>query len=314
MRIEVPRAVIPARSGIVVVDKPVGVTSHDVVSAFRRLAGTRKVGHAGTLDPAASGVLVLGIGGGTRLLSYLTGADKDYQATVRLGVETHSEDATGEITRVCGGGGVTLEAVDGALDKLSGEVMQVPSAVSAKKVAGRRAHELVRQGADFELAPVPVTISRLKRTSQMRMGEFWGTEVADFDMEVTCSSGTYVRAIARDLGAALGCGAHLRALRRTRVGTFTQMATIEGLATAVAAGEALPTISLAQAAAAFPKVSLSEQQVADVRNGKRLYLPLRGEPGYYRALDVSQNLVAMAHLTMQGEGMRLQPSTVFQNE
>jgi tRNA pseudouridine55 synthase len=201
----------PAPDGLLVVDKPGGWTSHDVVARTRRLARTRKVGHAGTLDPMATGVLVLGIGRATRLLGHLALTTKGYDATVRLGATTVTDDAEGEVVEVRDASGVDDEALARALAALTGALEQVPSSVSAVKVDGVRSYARVRAGQAVELAARPVVVSRLDLLA--RRGD-------DLDVSVECSSGTYVRALARDLGGALGVGGHLTALRRTRVGPF----------------------------------------------------------------------------------------------
>jgi tRNA pseudouridine55 synthase len=201
----------PAPDGLLVVDKPGGWTSHDVVGRVRRLAHTRKVGHAGTLDPMATGVLVLGIGRATRLLGHLALTDKTYTATIRLGATTVTDDAEGEVVEVRDASEVTDAAVAGAMAALTGEIAQVPSSVSAVKVDGVRSYARVRAGEAVELAARRVTVSRFALLE--RRGD-------DLDVVVDCTSGTYVRALARDLGAALGVGGHLTALRRTRVGPF----------------------------------------------------------------------------------------------
>ncbi|WP_115684444.1 tRNA pseudouridine(55) synthase TruB [Corynebacterium senegalense] len=205
-----------SRSGIVVVDKPVGMTSHDVVARLRRFFGTRKVGHAGTLDPMATGVLVAGIERGTKLLAHLVAHDKVYAATIRLGASTTTDDAEGGVTATADAGGVTEEAVRGGVGKLTGEIMQVPSTVSAIKVGGRRAHELAREGVEVELPARPVTVHSFDILGFRREDGF-----LDVDVRVHCSSGTYIRSLARDLGADLGVGGHLTALRRETVGSFT---------------------------------------------------------------------------------------------
>ncbi|QWW18988.1 tRNA pseudouridine(55) synthase TruB [Schaalia sp. 19OD2882] len=211
--------------GILVVDKPSGMTSHDVVSTVRRLARTRKVGHAGSLDPMATGVLVIGIGKATRLLTHVTADSKTYTATIRLGVGTHSEDADGQVTSAHGCTEVDPAALETAMAALRGPIMQVPSAVSAIKVGGRRAHALVRAGQEVQLEARPVTVNRFEVLASPRASsalvEGQVRPVVDVDILVDCSSGTYVRALARDLGTAMGVGAHLTSLRRTRVGTFT---------------------------------------------------------------------------------------------
>jgi tRNA pseudouridine55 synthase len=204
-------------AGLVVVDKPAGWTSHDVVARMRGLAQTRRVGHAGTLDPMATGVLVLGVGPGTRLLHHLVLTDKSYTATIRLGQATDTDDAEGAVISTMSAAALHEDAVRAALEPLTGDILQVPSAVSAIKVAGKRAYQRVRAGEQVELAARPVTVSRFVGTSFARPT----ADLLDIDVEVDCSSGTYVRALARDLGAALGVGGHLTALRRTEVGPFT---------------------------------------------------------------------------------------------
>lgn len=281
-RPQVARGAVSAADGLLLVDKPAGISSHDVVAATRRLAATRKVGHAGTLDPMATGLLVLGVGRATRLLTYLVGADKDYEATLRLGQETLTEDAEGEITAGAGCRPEDLPAarLSTALAGLTGEIMQVPSAVSAIKVGGVRSYARVRQGEAVELAARPVTISSLELRGQPRAATAAdGTAVVDLDLGVSCSSGTYVRAIARDLGAALGCGAHLTALRRTRVGPFDvgEAATLEALSAQVEADAAstrpggLRVLGLSEAARrCFPAVELTGAEAGAVSHGQAL--------------------------------------------
>jgi tRNA pseudouridine55 synthase len=204
-------------TGLIVVDKPTGMTSHDVVARVRRLAGTRRVGHGGTLDPMATGVLVIGVGRATRLLTYVIGADKGYAATIRLGQATVTDDSQGEVISSTPADPVSDEAIRAGLAALTGDIAQVPSAVSAIKVNGQRAYARVRAGESVALAARQVTVARLDllATRRERPG------VIDLDVEVDCSSGTYIRALARDLGAGLGVGGHLTALRRTFVGGFT---------------------------------------------------------------------------------------------
>lgn len=205
-----------ARSGILLVDKPQGLTSHDVVARTRRLAGTRKVGHAGTLDPMATGLLVLGIGSSTRLLTYLVGLDKEYTATIRLGVATTTDDAEGETISVTDASGLDPADIHLGIAGLTGAIEQVPSTVSAIKIGGKRAYALARAGEEVELAARRVTISDFEVLSGPRAVD----GALDLEVRVVCSSGTYIRALARDLGAGLGVGGHLTALRRTRVGPF----------------------------------------------------------------------------------------------
>jgi tRNA pseudouridine55 synthase len=200
-------------SGILLVDKPSGITSHDVVSRVRKLAGTRKVGHAGTLDPMATGLLILGIDASTRLLTYLVGLDKEYLATIRLGFATTTDDAEGEpLGEPVDASGITPDAVAAAILPLTGAISQIPSSVSAIKVDGKRSYDRVREGEEFTLAARSVTVSTF---------EVLASRPGELDVRVECSSGTYIRALARDLGAALGVGAHLTALRRTRIGPFS---------------------------------------------------------------------------------------------
>jgi tRNA pseudouridine55 synthase len=259
---------VTAPSGLVIVDKAGGMTSHDVVARVRRLAGTRKVGHAGTLDPMATGVLVVGVEKATRLLGYLTLTEKEYAATIRLGQTTSTDDAEGEITGTAMAEGVTVAAIDKAVAALTGEIGQVPPAVSAIKVGGQRAYKLTRAGAAPELKARPVTVYEFTVTGIQRVekaGEMAG--LLDLDATVRCSSGTYIRALARDLGAALGTGGHLTRLRRTRVGGYRaeDARTLEQLA------EHFEVLPLAQAAAAaFPRRELTEDEARRLAHGGRL--------------------------------------------
>jgi tRNA pseudouridine55 synthase len=250
-----------ADSGLVIVDKPAGVTSHDVVSRVRRLAGTRKVGHAGTLDPMATGVLVLGIERATRLLGHLMLTEKAYEATVRLGQSSSTDDAEGELSEPVA---VELDesTVRAAFATQVGDIMQRPTAVSAIKIDGQRAYARVRAGEDVEIPARPVTVHDL--TVHAVRG-------ADVDISVRCSSGTYIRAIARDVGEALGVGGHLTALRRSAVGPYdlTLARTLDELA------EDFAVLPIAEAArAAFPSRALDDGQAADVRVGRRLDLEI----------------------------------------
>jgi tRNA pseudouridine55 synthase len=257
-------------SGLVIVDKPGGMTSHDVVARVRRLAGTRKVGHAGTLDPMATGVLVVGVEKATRLLGYLTLTEKEYSATIRLGQTTSTDDAEGEITATATAEGVTVEAIDKAVAGLTGEILQIPPAVSAIKVGGQRAYKLSRAGAAPDLAARPVTVYEFDLTGIRRVEGATETDgLLDLDAIVRCSSGTYIRALARDLGVALGTGGHLTRLRRTRVGGYRaeDARTLEQLA------EHFEVLPLAQAAAAaFPRRDLSADEASRLAHGGRLAL------------------------------------------
>ncbi len=259
----------PAPAGLVVVDKPAGMTSHDVVARVRRLAGTRKVGHAGTLDPMATGVLVLGVGRATRLLGHLTLTEKAYDATIRLGAATTTDDAEGEVVDTGSTRLLTEDDVRAAAGAFIGDLQQVPSSVSAVKVDGRRAYQRVRAGEAVDLPARPVTVHELV-VSAVRPGE----ETWDLDVSVRCSSGTYVRAIARDLGAALGVGGHLTMLRRTSVGPFAlaEAHTLDAL------DETFAPVDIAVAARrCFASYDLDAEQARDVGYGRRLDLAVDGE-------------------------------------
>ena len=267
-----PRAEPSTRSGILLVDKPGGMTSHDVVSATRRLAGTRKVGHAGTLDPMATGLLVLGINSSTRLLTFVVGLDKEYLATIRLGEATATDDAEGEVISTAAAGIVAAlvdDAIDMQIARLTGDIVQVPSTVSAIKVDGKRAYALVREGVDVQLKARPVTVSEFEVLSRTSATSASGAPVVDLEVRVVCSSGTYIRALARDLGTSLDTGGHLVALRRTRIGPFSVEAAAD-LDTVVVA-DALQSPSQA-ASELFPTLRLSEEQTIDLGHGKRLEL------------------------------------------
>lgn len=258
-------------SGLIIVDKPQGWTSHDVVGRMRRLAGTRKVGHAGTLDPMATGVLVIGINRATRLLTYIVGTTKTYTATIRLGQSTITDDAEGEITGGSIAAAVTEDEIRSAIADLTGDIEQVPSSVSAIKVKGERSYARVRAGEDVDLPSRPVTIHRFDVHSIRRVNN---GRLQDIDVTVECSSGTYIRALARDLGSALSVGGHLTALRRTRVGPYSieQARTLEQLA------EDLSVLPLDDAGRAlFPVRELSEAETADVSHGRRIEPSARAE-------------------------------------
>lgn len=258
-------------SGLLVVDKPQGWTSHQVVATVRRLMGLRRVGHAGTLDPMATGVLVVGVGRATRLLGHLALQDKDYTAVIRLGVSTVTDDADGDVVAVEDASGLEDDLIREAMAGLRGDIMQVPTAVSAIKVDGQRAYKRVRAGQDVELAARPVTVSRFDATGLHRRGG-----AVDLEVEVTCSTGTYVRALARDLGAALGVGGHLTALRRTRIGRYT----LPGTPVDLGEEAGRPALmSMADAARlSFPCVELDAGQEADLRVGRRLEVEVGDDP------------------------------------
>ena len=251
-------------AGLLVVDKPAGWTSHQVVGRARRVLGTRKVGHAGTLDPMATGVLVLGVGRATRLLGHLLVTDKAYDATIRLGQATVTDDAEGDVTASPGVTELSDEAIEAVLVRLRGPIEQVPSSVSAIKVGGVRSYARVRSGEDVALSARPVTVSTFEVLSR-RAAVVDGLAVVDLDVVVECSSGTYVRALARDLGTALGTGGHLTALRRTRVGPFTldEAQDLEGAEVSVT-----PISRVARRC--FPALDLSAEQAVAVRFGRRL--------------------------------------------
>ena len=245
-------------------DKPQGWTSHDVVGRMRRIAGIRKVGHAGTLDPMATGVLVVGINKATRLLTYIVGTSKTYTATIRLGESTVTDDAEGEVVATASAAAVTDEAIRAGVASLTGEIQQVPSSVSAIKVNGERAYARVRSGQDVKLAARAVTIHRFDLHGIRREQ---GGDVVDVDVTVECSSGTYIRALARDLGISLGVGGHLTELRRTRVGPYSldQARTLEQLA------EDLEVLEMSQAARALmPNRELSAEETTEISFGRRI--------------------------------------------
>src|SRR5262245_55806297 len=292
-------------SGLVIVDKSGGMTSHDVVARIRRLAGTRRVGHAGTLDPMATGVLVIGVEKATRLLGYLALSEKEYSATIRLGQSTVTDDAEGEPLPSAAGAAERVSRIDegtlaAALAAFIGEVMQVPPKVSAIKVHGQRAYRLTRSGAAPELTARPVTIHRLELLGWRQAGP----GLADIDVAVTCSSGTYIRAIARDLGAALGTGGHLTVLRRTRVGPYR----IDAAKTLDQLAEAFTVMQLAQAAAAaFDTMQLTADEARLVSHGVSLRVP-SGVPGErVAAVGPDGNLIALL-VSQDGE---LRPLAVF---
>ncbi|SPM27581.1 tRNA pseudouridine(55) synthase TruB [Mycobacterium terramassiliense] len=284
--------------GIVVVDKPPGMTSHDVVGRCRRIFATRRVGHAGTLDPMATGVLVIGVDRATKILGLLTGVSKSYAATIRLGQTTSTDDAEGELLQTVPAGHVPEEEIAAAVAGLRGDIEQVPSAVSAIKVGGRRAYRLVREGHAVELAARPVRIDRFEVLAARREGE-----VIDLDVEVDCSSGTYVRALARDLGAALGVGGHLTALRRTRVGRFG----LEGARSLDDLAEA-PRLTLTLDEACllmFPRRDLSEEEARAASHGRSL--SPAGIDGVYAAADADGRVIAL----LRDEGPRTKSVVVL---
>jgi tRNA pseudouridine55 synthase len=257
---------VQSQSGLAVIDKPAGWTSHQVVATVRRLAGTRKVGHAGTLDPLATGVLVLGIDKATRLLGYLASSDKTYEATIRLGIATITDDAEGEVVTAGGAADIDQVQIEAAMAGLRGDILQVPAAVSAIKINGIRAYRRVRDGQSVELAERPVSIGRFEVLDRKDL-QVDGVACVDLNVLVECSSGTYVRALARDLGASLGVGGHLTILRRTRVGTFT----LDAAQTLDEAERQLSIMPMDRAArASFATLTVTEVQAGYIRNGRRL--------------------------------------------
>jgi tRNA pseudouridine55 synthase len=253
-----------ATPGLVLIDKPTSWTSHDVVAKVRKAVGTKKVGHAGTLDPLATGLLVLGIESGTKLLTFLVGADKTYEATIRLGQQTISDDSESEVIASASPDEIAKlsdEDIKREIAKLTGVIMQTPSSVSAIKIDGKRAYDLVRAGEQVELKAREVTIYRFEMLSVARVSGF-----LDVQVKVECSSGTYIRALARDIGASLGVGGHITALRRTKVGHFdvTEANSIEEL------GELRLTELATAAKQLFPVIQLTDSEVTDLIHGKRI--------------------------------------------
>ncbi|MBO2446696.1 tRNA pseudouridine(55) synthase TruB [Actinomadura barringtoniae] len=285
-------------SGLVVVDKPADWTSHDVVGKLRRLARTRRVGHAGTLDPMATGVLVIGVEKATRLLGHLALTEKGYDGTIRLGQTTNTDDAEGEITASASAAAVTDEALHAGIAKLTGEIQQVPPQVSAIKVNGERAYKMARKGEEVELKARPVTIHDFTVKEIRRDGD-----LIDLDVSIACSSGTYIRALARDLGADLGCGGHLTALRRTRVGPYdlSMARTIEQLT------EEFAILPMAEAvAAAFPRRDVTEDDARKVMHGGKL--PAAGlGPGPVGVFAPDGTLLAL----VEEQGHAAKPLAVF---
>lgn len=291
------------RAGFVIVDKPTDITSHGVVSRMRGIAGTRKVGHGGTLDPMATGVLVIAIGKATKLLTYVSGLDKSYTATVRLGQSTITDDAEGDVTATRDASAVTDEGLADAIAKLRGPIKQKPSAVSAIKIKGERAYKRVRAGEDVELPARDITISRLE-CHEIRRHEF-----LDLDITVDCSSGTYIRAIARDIGEDLGVGGHLISLRRTRVGEFTlnDAATLEALQEAKDADRPLSFIDAGDAASRLMRTRVAtEKEETTLSYGQGL-TAIGWTDRPYAVLNDAGELLAVVSET----GNKAKPDVVF---
>ncbi len=286
--------------GLLLVDKPSGWTSHDVVARIRRVCGTRRVGHAGTLDPMATGVLVLGVGRATKLLTFLVRCDKGYAATVRLGESTVTDDAEGDVVASADASAVSRAALGAAVAELTGAIQQIPSSVSAIKIDGQRSYARVRSGEDVQLAARPVTVSRFAVLDVRPAGT-----CLDVDIEVEVSSGTYVRALARDLGSALGVGGHLTALRRTRVGRFAiaDAVTLEALEP----GGPVPLVGMGDAVRAqFALHQLTAEEAEAVGHGRRIPAAREGEP-IVAALAPDGSLVAM----LDESGPEARPIVVF---
>ena len=283
-------------SGIALIDKQQGFTSHDVVAKLRKLLGTKKIGHAGTLDPMATGLLLMGVGAGTKLMQFLSRLDKTYLATIRLGASSSTDDAQGELGESRDASQVSREQLEAEILKLTGNIEQVPSSVSAIKVDGKRAYDLVRAGEEVVLKSRRVTVSRFEIVGEPLVVD----KYLDINVEVDCSSGTYIRALARDLGEALGVGGHLTALRRTRIGSFevSNAREITQEPTLVTNLEVLKTL--------MPEVAISQQQEIDLRHGKRL------------ALEISEASCATANgrlvAVIEPVGSEAKSSVVFPEE
>lgn len=260
------------------------MTSHDVVGRCRRIFGTRKVGHAGTLDPMATGVLVIGIERATKILGLISGTSKSYAATIRLGRTTATDDAEGEVVQDVSAAHVTGDAIEAGIAGLRGEISQRPSTVSAIKIGGKRAYQLAREGEEVELASRVVRIDRFEVLAIRRDGPF-----VDVDVDVDCSSGTYIRALARDLGAGLGVGGHLTALRRTRVGAYglDHARTLDQLADQPSLSYSLDEACLL----AFPRRDITTDQAEDARHGRPLYAA--GIDGIWAATDSEARVIAL---------------------
>ena len=285
-------------SGVLPVDKPAGPTSHDIVSRARKALGIRRIGHTGTLDPFASGLLLLCLGPATRLAEYLTSLPKSYHATMRLGVTTETDDSEGAVTRTDERGrAITREALQAALAAQQGEILQVPPDYSAKRVGGERMYDVARRGGTVSLPPVPVHIHSIE------LGRF---DPPDAEFDLRCSSGTYIRAIARDVGEALGVGAHLTQLRRTEIGRFdvVDAVSFEELATETARARLL---SPADAVSHLPSCVLDEQETAALRHGRAIRRPDLPEAGAISMLDPNGALLAIG----EGAGGVVQPRKVF---
>jgi tRNA pseudouridine55 synthase len=283
-----PDADVPP--GLLLVDKPGGMTSHDVVARARRVLSVRKVGHAGTLDPMATGLLILGVGAATRLLGYVGGHDKTYEATIRLGQATVTDDREGEVLTTASTAHLDDAVIRAALEAQTGPLQQVPSSVSAVKVDGRRSYDRVRAGEAVELAPRSVTVHRLDVHGITRPGP----DLVDVEVTVSCTAGTYIRAIARDAGVALGVGGHLTALRRIASGPFAvdRAASVEDAGAALLAAAGTGFLGLTEAAGTvFPVRTLTEEETRALFYGQRI--AASGAPGPHAAVGPGGRLVAL---------------------
>lgn len=285
--------------GIVLIDKPQGPTSHDVVARTRRIFGTRKVGHAGTLDPMATGMLVLGIGRGTRLLGYLTASDKEYVATIRLGIATDTDDAQGEITKKISAQKITDAQILETVRDYRGHIWQRPSNVSAIKIDGKRAYARVRDGEEIEIPQRQVMVHDLEILSIEHVAQ---ENVIDVRVRVVCSAGTYIRALARDIGEQLGVGGHLTSLRRTRSGVFTDMVELSAL-------EDNPQfIPLADAVrAAFPVVVIPDTDIVRARHGVKITAPIDAGSGVSAVFTLAGEVISLCENVLN----ELVPVVVF---
>ena len=295
-----------ATPGLLLIDKEGDWTSHDVVAKSRGIVGTRKVGHAGTLDPMATGLLILGVESATKLLTFIVGEDKSYEATIRLGANTVTDDREGDIVQLAAPStvaAITLEAIEAALQELRGSIQQVPSSVSAIKVNGQRAYAAVRGGNEVKLSARPITVSRFTVDAPPRLSE--DGQFLDIDVTVDCSSGTYIRALARDLGASLGVGGHLTALRRTRIGSYSVDQAKKLSEITKETVQILP--AAAAAAQQFDVRKLSAQDVTDIRHGKRLAAGENRSKLPFAGIDEAGNLVAM----LERSGSQLKSIVVF---
>jgi tRNA pseudouridine55 synthase len=304
-----PAVVRPVDSpdGLVVVDKPGGFTSHDVVATMRGIARTRRVGHAGTLDPLATGVLVLGLGKATRLLGHLALTEKEYTGTSRLALTTVTDDAEGELITAGGANGLDRPSIERAAAELTGDIMQVPAQVSAVKIDGKRSYARVRAGENVEIPARPVRVSLFTVHDIVPRTAEDGTSVIDLEVRVVCSSGTYIRALARDMGVSLGTGGHLTALRRTRVGPYG----LDGARTLDQLRQGLAVLPLgAAAAAAFPRWEVDEDQAKLLGNGARIDTP-QLPAGPVAVFGPEERFIALIEVTQTETGPRSRSLAVF---